>query len=61
MLSARSVLKAGADVSVHIEDISNTALASDSNNSINVTYTYGTSEHASRRSLALTDRYDNSP
>jgi hypothetical protein len=60
-LNVHSVLKAGANVSAHIEDISNAALASDGNNTINVKYTYKTSESAAHRSRALTDGCNNSP
>jgi hypothetical protein len=40
----RSFLKAGADLSAHIEQISNVALGFNDNNTISVRYTYNKSE-----------------
>jgi Peptidase inhibitor I9 len=51
----RSSLKAGTDLSAHIEQISNIALGFDGDNTISVRYTYNTSESVSHRSSYAAD------
>jgi peptidase inhibitor I9 len=47
----RSILKPGVDLSAHIDKVSNAALSFNGTNTINVKYTYNTSESTARRSF----------
>jgi hypothetical protein len=49
-MNVRSVLKAGVDLSTHIEKISNATLVFNGNNTFSVKYIYNTSESATHRS-----------
>jgi hypothetical protein len=49
-MNVLSVLKAGVDLSAHIENFSNASLAFDGDNTFSIEYTYNISESAARRS-----------